>query len=88
MDIVKETPGITQAMISQQLNMSRQKVNYHVNSLVDKALKLKARKNYKIISFVLAQWRQMGSNPRSSVKSRSLYLAKLLAPLFLLNNTH
>ena len=37
MDIVKETPGITQAMISKQLNMSRQKVNYHVNSLVDKA---------------------------------------------------
>ena len=37
MDIVKETPGITQAMISKKLNMSRQKVNYHVNSLVDKA---------------------------------------------------
>ena len=37
MDLVKETPGITQAMISKQLNMSRQKVNYHVNSLVDKA---------------------------------------------------
>ena len=47
MDIVKETPGITQAMISQQLNMSRQKVNYHVNSLVDKAF-LKVEKQGRI----------------------------------------
>jgi len=31
--IVKENPGITQSMISQQLGMSRQKINYHVNSL-------------------------------------------------------
>ncbi|MEC8073934.1 MAG: winged helix-turn-helix transcriptional regulator [Candidatus Thermoplasmatota archaeon] len=47
MDIVKETPGITQAMISQQLNMSRQKVNYHVNSLVDKAF-IKVEKQGRI----------------------------------------
>ena len=47
MDIVKETPGITQAMISKQLNMSRQKVNYHVNSLVDKAF-LKIEKQGRI----------------------------------------
>ena len=31
--MVKENPGITQSMISQQLGMSRQKINYHVNSL-------------------------------------------------------
>ncbi len=47
MDIVKETPGITQAMISKQLNMSRQKVNYHVNTLVDKAF-LKIEKQGRI----------------------------------------
>lgn len=47
MDIVKETPGITQAMISKQLNMSRQKVNYHVNSLVDKAF-IKVEKQGRI----------------------------------------
>ena len=32
-DIVKKNPGITQSMISQQLDMSRQKINYHVNNL-------------------------------------------------------
>ena len=47
MSIVKDTPGITQAMISKQLNMSRQKVNYHVNSLVDKAF-LKIEKQGRI----------------------------------------
>ena len=31
--MVKENPGITQSMISQQLEMSRQKINYHVNCL-------------------------------------------------------
>ena len=47
MDIVKETPGITQSMISKQMNMSRQKINYHVNSLVDKAF-LKIEKHGRI----------------------------------------
>ena len=47
MDIVKNTPGITQAMISKQLDMSRQKINYHVNSLVDKAF-LKIEKQGRI----------------------------------------
>ena len=47
MDIVKETPGITQSMISKQLVMSRQKINYHVNSLVDKAF-LKIEKQGRI----------------------------------------
>ena len=47
MDIVKNTPGITQSMISQQLGISRQKVNYHVNSLVDKAF-LKIEKQGRI----------------------------------------
>ena len=47
MDIVKETPGITQSMISRQLTMSRQKINYHVNSLVDKAF-LKIEKHGRI----------------------------------------
>ena len=37
-EIVKENPGITQAMISQRLNVSRQKINYHVNSLVSKSI--------------------------------------------------
>ena len=32
--IVKDNPGITQSMISQRLNVSRQNINYHVNSLV------------------------------------------------------
>ena len=32
--IVKDNPGITQSMISQRLDVSRQKINYHVNSLV------------------------------------------------------
>ena len=47
MDIVKNTPGITQTMISKQLDMSRQKINYHVNSLVDKAF-LKIEKQGRI----------------------------------------
>ena len=33
-EIVKNNPGITQSMISQRLDVSRQKINYHVNSLV------------------------------------------------------
>ena len=33
-EIVKDNPGITQSMISQRLDVSRQKINYHVNSLV------------------------------------------------------
>ena len=33
-EIVKDDPGITQSMISQRLGVSRQKINYHVNSLV------------------------------------------------------
>ena len=33
-EIVKDNPGITQSMISQRLGVSRQKINYHVNSLV------------------------------------------------------
>ena len=37
-EIVKDNPGITQAMISQRLNVSRQKINYHVNSLVSKSI--------------------------------------------------
>ena len=36
--IVKNNPGITQSMISQQLKVSRQKVNYHVNSLVSNSI--------------------------------------------------
>tara|TARA_B100001146_G_scaffold147392_1_gene129546 strand:- start:61 stop:510 length:450 start_codon:yes stop_codon:yes gene_type:complete len=36
--IVKEKPGITQSMISQQLGMSRQKINYHVNSLSNNSI--------------------------------------------------
>ena len=47
MEIIKETPGITQTMISKQLGMSRQKINYHVNSLVDKAF-LKIEKQGRI----------------------------------------
>ena len=47
MDIVKDTPGITQSMISKQMNMSRQKINYHVNSLVDKAF-IKIEKHGRI----------------------------------------
>ena len=47
MDIVKGTPGITQSMISKQLSMSRQKINYHVNTLVDKAF-LKIEKHGRI----------------------------------------
>lgn len=37
-EIVKDNPGITQAMISQRLSVSRQKINYHVNSLVSKSI--------------------------------------------------
>ena len=47
MVIVKGTPGITQSMISKQLSMSRQKINYHVNTLVDKAF-LKIEKHGRI----------------------------------------
>ena len=36
--IVKDNPGITQSMISQNLGISRQKVNYHVNSLVSNSI--------------------------------------------------
>ena len=36
--IVKENPGITQSMISQQLGMSRQKINYHVTSLSNNSI--------------------------------------------------
>ena len=36
--MVKENPGITQSMISQQLDMSRQKINYHVNSLSNNSI--------------------------------------------------
>ena len=36
--IVKENPGITQSMISQKLGMSRQKINYHVNSLSNNSI--------------------------------------------------
>ena len=37
-NIVKGNPGITQSMISQQLKVSRQKINYHVNSLVSNSI--------------------------------------------------
>ncbi len=37
-EIVKDNPGITQSMISKKLNVSRQKINYHVNSLVDNSI--------------------------------------------------
>ena len=37
-EIVKDNPGITQTIISQRLNVSRQKINYHVNSLVSKSI--------------------------------------------------
>ena len=37
-EIVKDNPGITQSMISQRLNVSRQKINYHVNSLVTNSI--------------------------------------------------
>ena len=47
MNIVKNTPGITQSMISKNLAMSRQKINYHVNLLVDKAF-LKIEKQGRI----------------------------------------
>ena len=47
MNIVKKTPGITQSMISKNLGMSRQKINYHVNLLVDKAF-LKIEKQGRI----------------------------------------
>ena len=45
--IVKDNPGITQSMISQQLKVSRQKVNYHVNSLVSNSI-LKIEKQGRI----------------------------------------
>jgi hypothetical protein len=37
-EIVKDNPGITQSMISQRLDVSRQKINYHVNSLVSNSI--------------------------------------------------
>ena len=37
-EIVKDNPGITQSMISKKLNVSRQKINYHVNSLVNNSI--------------------------------------------------
>ena len=46
-NIVKDNPGITQSMISQQLKVSRQKVNYHVNSLVSNSI-LKIEKQGRI----------------------------------------
>ena len=46
-DIVKQNPGITQSMISQHLAVSRQKINYHVNSLASKAY-LKIEKQGRI----------------------------------------
>ena len=46
-NIVKKNPGITQSMISQQLKVSRQKVNYHVNSLVSNSI-LKIEKQGRI----------------------------------------
>ena len=45
--IVKTNPGITQSMISQRLSVSRQKINYHVNSLATKAY-LKIEKQGRI----------------------------------------
>ena len=45
--IVKENPGITQSMISQRLNLSRQNVNYHVNSLITNSM-LKIEKQGRI----------------------------------------
>ena len=36
--IVKDNPGITQSMISKRLDVSRQKINYHVNSLVTNSI--------------------------------------------------
>ena len=45
--IVKTSPGITQSMISQQLKISRQNVNYHVNSLVSNSI-LKIEKQGRI----------------------------------------
>jgi len=45
--MVKENPGITQSMISQQLDMSRQKINYHVNCLSNNSV-LKVEKQGRI----------------------------------------
>ena len=36
--LIKEEPGITQSMIATRLDMSRQKVNYHVTALTRQAL--------------------------------------------------
>jgi len=46
-EIIKTKPGITQSMISQQLAVSRQKINYHVNSLAAKSY-LKVEKQGRI----------------------------------------
>ena len=45
--LVKKNPGITQSMISQQLKMSRQKINYHVNCLSNNSV-LKVEKQGRI----------------------------------------
>ena len=45
--IVKENPGITQSMISQQLDTSRQKINYHVNCLSNNSI-LRVEKHGRI----------------------------------------
>ncbi len=45
--IVKDNPGITQSMVSRNLNISRQKVNYHVNCLSNESI-LKVEKQGRI----------------------------------------
>ena len=45
--MVKENPGITQSMISQQLDTSRQKINYHVNCLSNNSI-LRVEKHGRI----------------------------------------
>ena len=45
--IVKDNPGITQSMVSRNLNVSRQKVNYHVNCLANESI-IKVEKQGRI----------------------------------------
>ena len=45
--IVKDNPGITQSMVSRNLNVSRQKVNYHVNCLSNESV-IKVEKQGRI----------------------------------------
>ncbi|MEC7687088.1 MAG: winged helix-turn-helix transcriptional regulator, partial [Candidatus Thermoplasmatota archaeon] len=45
--IVKDNPGITQSMVSRNLNVSRQKVNYHVNCLSNESI-IKVEKQGRI----------------------------------------